>query len=145
MPPSEKIKHLIGRSVWTAALIVTAFGLAGCAPAASIVSDLINPVRHDDAAPEPDTDTHDNLFVVDLHADSLLWNRDLLDQSDWGHVDLPRLIEGNVALQVFSVSTHTPFEKKLDDNQTCAEGDGINSAALLHWFQFGPGVGAQTT
>jgi membrane dipeptidase len=34
------------------------------------------------------------LDVADMHADSLLWKRDLLERSDRGHVDLPRLIEG---------------------------------------------------
>ena len=40
------------------------------------------------------------LRVVDLHADALLWQRDLA-QRGRGQVDVPRLIEGNVALQVF--------------------------------------------
>jgi len=48
---------------------------------------------------------HDSLFVADLHSDALLWGRDLLRASDTGHVDLPRLIEGNVGLQVFSTPT----------------------------------------
>ena len=41
------------------------------------------------------------LRVVDLHADSLLWQRDLDERLSHGQVDLPRLAEGNVALQVF--------------------------------------------
>jgi microsomal dipeptidase-like Zn-dependent dipeptidase len=32
-----------------------------------------------------------------MHADPLLWGRDLLKRASRGHVDLPRLIEGNVA------------------------------------------------
>ena len=48
------------------------------------------------------------LDVADLHADSLLWKRDLLERSDRGHVDLPRLIEGRYALQVFSSVTKSP-------------------------------------
>lgn len=51
---------------------------------------------------------HQGLFVVDLHADSLLWNRDLLIRSRTGHVDVPRLISGNVGLQVFGVVTRSP-------------------------------------
>lgn len=46
--------------------------------------------------------------VVDLHADTLLWNRDLLERSARGHVDLPRLRAGGVALQVFAAPTRTP-------------------------------------
>ncbi|NYI70884.1 microsomal dipeptidase-like Zn-dependent dipeptidase [Naumannella cuiyingiana] len=45
---------------------------------------------------------HDSLQVVDMHSDTLMWKRDLLTRSDRGHVDLPRLEEGNVAVQVFS-------------------------------------------
>ncbi len=51
---------------------------------------------------------HSRLFIANLHADSLLWNRDLLKRRNYGHVDLPRLIEGNVALQVFGVVTKSP-------------------------------------
>lgn len=46
--------------------------------------------------------------VVDLHADSLLVERDLLVRNEHGHVDLPRLEEGRVTLQVFSIVTQTP-------------------------------------
>jgi len=52
---------------------------------------------------------HDESFVVDLHADSLLFGRDLLTRSSVGHVDLPRLQEGGVGLQVFTAVTRFPF------------------------------------
>jgi membrane dipeptidase len=48
---------------------------------------------------------HNQLTIVDLHADPLLWNRDLLLRSKYGHVDYPRLVDGNVAIQVFGVVT----------------------------------------
>jgi membrane dipeptidase len=51
---------------------------------------------------------HQSLFVADLHCDALLANRDLLMKSPLGHVDIPRLLEGNVALQVFSIPTVAP-------------------------------------
>jgi hypothetical protein len=51
---------------------------------------------------------HATIPVADLHADSLLWNRDLLKRNDRGHVDLPRLREGGVFLQVFTAVTKTP-------------------------------------
>ena len=59
---------------------------------------------------------HRTLFVADLHADELLWGRDLLERVDRGHVDLPRLQEGKVALQVFSVVTKTPRDMNYDKN-----------------------------
>ena len=51
---------------------------------------------------------HRSSLVVDLHADSLLWGRDLSRRSSIGHVDLPRLREGNVALQVLTIVTRFP-------------------------------------
>lgn len=51
---------------------------------------------------------HKNLIVADLHADSLLWNRDLLERGTRGQVDIPRLAEGNVAIQAFTLVTTSP-------------------------------------
>ncbi|HEY9715556.1 MAG TPA: dipeptidase [Chroococcales cyanobacterium] len=51
---------------------------------------------------------HRSLLVVDLHADSLLWKRDLLQNNKYGHVDMPKLIKGNVALQAFTIVTSVP-------------------------------------
>lgn len=45
-------------------------------------------------------DFHNSLTIVDWHADSLMWTyRDLTQRSSVGHVDLPRLQEGNIAIQ----------------------------------------------
>jgi microsomal dipeptidase-like Zn-dependent dipeptidase len=46
---------------------------------------------------------HQAAFVADLHADPLLWGRDLRQRYSRGHMDLPRLRDGGVDLQVFSV------------------------------------------
>jgi microsomal dipeptidase-like Zn-dependent dipeptidase len=59
---------------------------------------------------------HRELRVVDLHADSLLWGRDLLRRGRQGQVDVPRLIEGNVALQVLAASTKVPRKANLERN-----------------------------
>lgn len=63
---------------------------------------------------------HETLTVADLHADSLLWGRDLLVRGDRGHVDVPRLIAGNVALQVLATATKSPrhlnIERNTDDS-----------------------------
>jgi membrane dipeptidase len=52
---------------------------------------------------------HRSLEVVDLHADPLLWSRDLLARAGHGHVDVPRLVAGGIAVQGFGVVTKTPF------------------------------------
>ena len=52
---------------------------------------------------------HQSASVVDLHADPLLWGRNLLERASVGQVDLPRLREGGVALQVFGLVTKFPI------------------------------------
>jgi len=69
---------------------------------------------------------HERLFIADLHADSLLWGRNLLERADYGHVDVPRLIEANVALQVFSVFTKVPRARSYD--RTEADSDPVTLA-----------------
>ncbi|MBE9516274.1 MAG: dipeptidase [Proteobacteria bacterium] len=59
---------------------------------------------------------HQKLMIVDLHADPLLWNRDLLERASHGHVDVPRLQEGNVGLQIFGVVNGVPFPLKMENN-----------------------------
>src|SRR5215467_11389419 len=51
---------------------------------------------------------HRRLTVADLHGDSLLWGRNLLRRSSQGHIDLPRLTDGNVSIQAFTVVTTSP-------------------------------------
>ena len=51
---------------------------------------------------------HATIPVADLHADPLLWNRDLLIRNNVGHIDIPRLEEGGFALQDFSVVSKSP-------------------------------------
>ena len=59
---------------------------------------------------------HERLIIADLHSDTLLWDRNLLNRAGRGHMDLPRLEEGNVALQVFSSVTKTPAGQNYDSN-----------------------------
>ncbi|MBS0285028.1 MAG: dipeptidase [Proteobacteria bacterium] len=67
------------------------------------------------------------LDVADMHADTLLWKRDLLRRSDRGQVVLPRLEAGHSALQVFSSVTKTPRHQNYDGNS----GDTDNITALV--------------
>lgn len=59
---------------------------------------------------------HATLAIADMHADTMLWNRNLLTRAHQGQVDLPRLIEGNYTLQVFSSVTKTPKHQNYDAN-----------------------------
>lgn len=71
---------------------------------------------------------HKSLQIADTHADTLLWSRNLLDHADRGQVDLPRLMAGNVALQVFSSVTKTPKGQNYDANG--ADSDNITLLAV---------------
>ena len=76
---------------------------------------------------------HETLFVADLHTDSLLWKRDLRKRSDRGHMDLPRMRDGNVALQVFSATTKSPAGQNYERNE-----DASDRITLLAIAQFWP-------
>lgn len=71
---------------------------------------------------------HPRLAIADMHADTLLWQRSLLDPAARGQVDLPRLEAGNVALQVFSSVTKTPKNQNYDSNG--ADTDNITLLAV---------------
>lgn len=69
----------------------------------------LNPVRGERRAARPEARAlHAALELADLHADSLLWGRDLLLRGERGQADVPRLIEGRVAVQVFGLVTQVP-------------------------------------
>ncbi|MFN0085317.1 MAG: dipeptidase [Blastocatellia bacterium] len=72
---------------------------------------------------------HKRLLIADLHADTLMWNRDLLARGSRGHVDIPRLIEGRVAVQGFTVVTKTPRDMNIEANTD--ETDNITLLALI--------------
>jgi membrane dipeptidase len=69
------------------------------------------------AASQRALNLHKELTIADLHADSLLWGRDLLERSVYGHVDIPRLADGNVALQMFSLPTKSPRGLNIESNE----------------------------
>jgi microsomal dipeptidase-like Zn-dependent dipeptidase len=77
-----------------------------------------------DHAPYDISDTaaalHAELWVADLHADSLLWRRNPAKRHDYGQVDLPRLAEGGVEFQVFSAVTKSPEGQNFDGNDANA-------------------------
>lgn len=78
---------------------------------------------------DPARSLHDSLLVADWHADSLLWNRDLTKRGDYGQVDLPRLQEGGVAVQVFTAVTKSPAGQNYESNSSDAR-DNITLLAV---------------
>ncbi|MBI4349306.1 MAG: membrane dipeptidase [Elusimicrobia bacterium] len=72
------------------------------------------------------------LPYADLHADPLLWDRDLLAEGRRGHVDLPRLLRGGVGLQVFSVVASAPLGINIHRNRSAAP-DLVTLLQVAQW------------
>jgi len=72
---------------------------------------------------------HAELVVADWHTDSLLWSRDLLEESSRGHVDFPRLARGNVAIQMFTAVTKSPRGQNYERND--GGSDNVTALAVL--------------
>ena len=79
-------------------------------------------------ANEAASQLHQQLFIADLHDDALLWERDLLTRYDFGHSDLPRMLEGRVGLQVFSTVTKTP--RRINYERNSDETDNVTLLAM---------------
>ncbi|MCD6639262.1 MAG: dipeptidase [Nocardioides sp.] len=114
-------------------VVVAAIGFFALAP--GIVEKGMN--QHT-GEPVPDVGEearglHERLLVVDMHSDTLMWDRDLLDEGDRGHMDLPRLEQGNVALQVFSSVSKSPKGQNYDSNT-----DDTDNITLLTFAQLQP-------
>jgi len=75
-------------------------------------------------------DLHSTLTVVDLHSDTMLWGRNPLKRRSTGHVDVPRMVEGNMALQVFSSTTKSPAGQNYESNSADAR-DQLTPVTVL--------------
>lgn len=77
-------------------------------------------------------------FVADLHCDMLLWDRDFLQDHNFGHVDLPRMKRANVAFQVFTIVSKTPKGINIEHNDASTDQITLLSLAQLRpmntWF-----------
>jgi microsomal dipeptidase-like Zn-dependent dipeptidase len=83
---------------------------------------------HDVVVSDAARTLHRRLAIADLHSDTLMWARDPLARAGRGHVDLPRLEAGSVALQVFSSVTKTPRGQNYDANS--ADTDNITPLVI---------------
>ncbi len=77
-------------------------------------------------------------FIADLHCDALLWDRNLLNDNSYGHVDLPRMQKANMAMQVFTVVSKTPKGINIKQNDDKTDDITLLSIAQLRpvnaWF-----------
>ena len=121
-PFRQRRRGRLVRALWvlTGVVLLAVAGVAAFGP--RIVADRLNPVTAAADWPvSPQAQAlHDRLVIGDLHADALLWDRDLSVQRPEGHVDLPRLDQGNVAVQVFTAVTRSPAGQNYAENATDA-------------------------
>ena len=123
------------RIIWgvVALIVVAAVGFFGFAP--GIVESGMNKVVAT-SMPKVTPETrklHASLQVADMHGDTLLWSRDLNKRSNRGQIDLQRLLDGNVAVQVFSSVTKTPKGQNYVSNS-----DKTDNITLLTFAQLQP-------
>ena len=101
------------------------------------VDRLLNPVTGPAHYPVSDKAKalHNSLIIGDWHADSLLWRRNLNTRNSHGHMDIPRLLEGNVRLQVFTAVTKSPQGQNYDSN-AADTGDNISLLSRVALWPF---------
>lgn len=126
-------KILVGIAIL---LLIALIGFFGFVP--KIVDKSKNTVREKTVS-LPAHAWYDSLpFVADLHCDELLWKRNLLKKHDYGHVDLPRLQQANIAFQVFTIVSKTPRNQNYDSNSDKTDNITLLSLAQLRpvrtWF-----------
>jgi len=122
------IFSLVTLLIFTAAIYVFGFVVPG-------QDAKMNPVTAH--APYPVSEAaktlHNDLLVADLHTDSLLWRRNPEKRWDRGHVDLPRLRDGGVDIQIFSAVTKSPRGLNFDGNDADAPDDITTLAQVQLW------------
>lgn len=128
---------LIGAVVGVFGLIALGAGVFFSGVLAGPTQSAINDVEPDEPLPAISPEiraAYRTMFVADLHADTLLWRRVVLDRTDRGHVDLPRMAEGNMALQIFTMVSRTP----MFSGGPCLDGERFDILNVLNMGQRRP-------
>ncbi|KAM9863512.1 dipeptidase [Leucobacter sp. BZR 635] len=137
---TPKQRRWVKRTIIGGVLVLALAGTAFFALAPGIAEKSMNEVTGD---PIPEVSgaartLHAELAVADLHSDTLMWDRSLNTRADRGHVDVPRLQDGNVALQVFSSVSKSPKGQNYDSNTGDTDNITLLSVAQLQppktWF-----------
>ncbi len=122
-------------------------GIAGCASIGLFIGLAIGPGLVDRAqnkvvgtqavASSVASQLHHQLTVIDMHGDTLLWKRNVLTPTHLGHIDLQRLQQGGVTLQIFSSVSQVPRGINYQSNPPS---DSLTPLAILQlqppstWF-----------
>jgi microsomal dipeptidase-like Zn-dependent dipeptidase len=116
--------------LWTLLGVAALLALILVLLPAQLDARLNRVIRHERKAPSARARAlHESLVVMDWHADSLLWKRDLRKRNRAGHVDLPRLVEGRVAIQMFTAVTRSPA--RVDYGPSRGRGPDLNTAQAV--------------
>lgn len=100
-----KFKKMILPSLF--ALMAIGFGIHFIAPSL-VQKKMMGEFNKELFISQKGNELHSKLFIADMHADTLLWERDFFSKNDYGHVDLPRMQEGGFGLQIFTIVTKAP-------------------------------------
>ncbi|MCK0068685.1 dipeptidase [Kordiimonas laminariae] len=128
------MKLLKKLSIGLVVILLLAYG-AGRIFGPKAIDSKLNPFLEYNASPisaEPQA-FHDSLTIMDWHADSLLWNRDFLKRNDYGLVDLPRLKEGNISIQMLTTVTKSPSGQNVHSNNADTFDNITMLAAIQGW------------
>ena len=82
---------------------------------------------------EETKELHRHITIADLHSDNLLWDRKFVKGQKNGHVDLPKLLEGNYTLQVFDAVIKTPRGLNHQSNSAEAQDDITPLTLINRW------------
>jgi microsomal dipeptidase-like Zn-dependent dipeptidase len=110
------LRHKLGLG----ALALLGFFFLGAAPLLDWIANG-STGEHPPAPSARALELHQSLWIADLHADSLMWNRPLEERHGRGRVDVPRLIDGGVALQAFTIVSKTPWGMNVSSNSDSSD------------------------
>jgi microsomal dipeptidase-like Zn-dependent dipeptidase len=127
----DGISTEVKRALVIVAVFVSVLAMSGVFFAPTIVDRALNRVLSEPpyAVSARVQTLYDELFVVDLHGDPLLWDRDLNERTGHGSIDIPRLVEGNVGIQCFFIVSKSPYGQNID--RTVGDSDAITALAVL--------------
>ena len=87
-------------------------------------------------------------FIADLHCDALLWKRPMLKDLKRAHVDLPKMHEAHVSLEVFTVVSKSPRGLNFEENDSNSDDISMlmigQGRPLRSWFNLKHRVGVQS-
>lgn len=118
--------RVVGAVLALLLLLAVPFG----GPAADNYANGLDPTGVPPVSDE-DRDFVRDVGMVDLHADPLLWDRDL-DERGRGHVDFVRLEEVGATVQVFGIVTKVPRGQNFERNPSDSDLLGV-IAFLNRW------------